>query len=144
MRFNSMPLNIGLCGPACQGKGTVILLTIVSVIAWVRTTLYNGREEHSPKLLGLPEITVRLEDPFMIKLKRVYEPPAEDDGLRVLVERLWPRGISKERAALGLWLKEIAPSTELRKWYGHDPQKWQKFCEAYWAELRHKADLLTL
>ena len=72
----------------------------------------------------------------MIQLKRVYEPADPQDGCRVLVERLWPRGISKQRAALDLWLKEVAPSPELRTWFGHDPAKWEEFGERYRAELQ--------
>jgi uncharacterized protein YeaO (DUF488 family) len=70
-----------------------------------------------------------------VELKRVYEPPASTDGLRVLVERLWPRGLSKERAQVDLWLKDIAPSQELRTWYGHDPAKYTEFRRRYEAEL---------
>ena len=77
-----------------------------------------------------------------IRLKRAYEPPSQEDGLRILVERLWPRGLSKQAAAIGLWLKEIAPSTELRKWFGHDPAKWDEFRRRYRAELDQKSDLL--
>ncbi|HVK18823.1 MAG TPA: DUF488 domain-containing protein [Fimbriiglobus sp.] len=72
----------------------------------------------------------------MFKLKRAYEEPSVEDGLRVLVERLWPRGLTRERAAVDLWLKEVAPSAELRKWYGHDPAKWKEFQSRYQAELR--------
>ena len=68
-------------------------------------------------------------------LKRIYDPLEPDDGTRVLVDRLWPRGISKEKAHVDLWLKEIAPSTELRKWFGHDPAKWTEFQKRYLAEL---------
>ena len=71
-----------------------------------------------------------------VKLKRAYEPPDPADGTRVLVDRLWPRGVSKARAAVDLWLKDLAPSTELRKWFGHDPDRWQEFCERYAAEVR--------
>ncbi len=71
-------------------------------------------------------------------LKRVYEEPAAEDGFRVLVERLWPRGVSKEEAALDLWLKEVAPSVELRRWFAHDPTKWVEFRARYYAELRKK------
>jgi len=71
----------------------------------------------------------------VIRLKRAYEPPSPEDGMRVLVERLWPRGLTKERAAVDLWLKEISPSPELRKWYGHDPAKWEEFQRRYRAEL---------
>jgi uncharacterized protein YeaO (DUF488 family) len=80
----------------------------------------------------------------MIKLKRAYEKPAKDDGERILVERLWPRGLTKEQAKLDLWLKEIAPSAELRKWFGHDPDKWVEFRQRYLKELRQKADLIKL
>lgn len=71
----------------------------------------------------------------MIKLKRIYEAESPDDGERVLVDRLWPRGVSKDRADLGLWLKEIAPTTELRKWFNHDPKKWLEFQKRYKKEL---------
>ncbi len=80
----------------------------------------------------------------MIELKRVYEEPSPTDGLRVLVDRLWPRGLTKERAAVDLWLKEVAPSTELRKWFGHDPAKWEEFQARYREELREKKDALAL
>jgi uncharacterized protein YeaO (DUF488 family) len=72
----------------------------------------------------------------MIKLKRAYEEPSPGDGVRILVERLWPRGLSKERAAVDLWLKDVAPSTELRKWFGHDPARWEQFQQRYRKELR--------
>ncbi len=80
----------------------------------------------------------------MIRLKRAYETASPDDGLRVLVERLWPRGVSKQKAGIDLWLKDLAPSTELRKWYGHDPARWPQFRKRYWAELQAKADVLVL
>jgi uncharacterized protein YeaO (DUF488 family) len=80
----------------------------------------------------------------MFKLKRVYEEPSRTDGLRVLVERLWPRGLSKERAAVDLWLKDLAPSPELRKWFGHDPARWNGFQERYRQELRGKRDAVRL
>jgi uncharacterized protein YeaO (DUF488 family) len=70
-----------------------------------------------------------------IRLKRVYEQPAPEDGTRVLVERLWPRGLSKDRAAVDLWLKEVAPSPELRRWFRHDPAKWDEFRRRYREEL---------
>jgi uncharacterized protein YeaO (DUF488 family) len=77
-----------------------------------------------------------------IRLKRAYEEPSEDGGTRILVERLWPRGVSKEAAAIDSWLKEVAPSTELRKWFGHDPDRWEEFRKRYWAELGDKDELL--
>jgi uncharacterized protein YeaO (DUF488 family) len=77
-----------------------------------------------------------------IRLKRAYEEPSKDDGTRILVERLWPRGVSKERAAIDLWLKEIAPGAELRRWYGHDPDKWEEFQRRYRAELADKGEVL--
>jgi uncharacterized protein YeaO (DUF488 family) len=79
-----------------------------------------------------------------IKIKRIYEPPAKDDGIRILVDRLWPRGLSKEKAKINLWLKEIAPSDQLRKWYGHDPKKWTEFREKYSSELKDKDELIQL
>ena len=75
----------------------------------------------------------------MVLLKRAYEPPSPEDGFRVLVERLWPRGLTKERAQVDLWLKEIAPSPELRKWYSHDPAKWVEFQARYGAELEQNS-----
>jgi uncharacterized protein YeaO (DUF488 family) len=72
-----------------------------------------------------------------IQVKRVYDPPEKDDGARVLVDRLWPRGVSKAHAALTLWLKEIAPGEELREWFGHDPARWEEFVRRYRAELAH-------
>ena len=80
----------------------------------------------------------------MIRLKRAYDEPSKQDGMRILVERLWPRGVSKEKAVVDLWLKDLAPSTELRKWYGHDPEKWDEFRKRYWSELGEKGDLLML
>ena len=70
-----------------------------------------------------------------IRLKRVYEPANEDDGVRVLVDRLWPRGVSKERASVDLWLKEAAPSDALRRWFHHQPELWEEFRRRYLAEL---------
>jgi uncharacterized protein YeaO (DUF488 family) len=80
----------------------------------------------------------------MIKLKRAYEPASKDDGLRILVERLWPRGVSKQKAAIDLWLKTLAPSKELREWYGHDPNRWPQFRKRYSAELKSHGDVLAL
>jgi len=70
-----------------------------------------------------------------IHLKRAYESPSPDDGCRILVDRLWPRGIRKEAARIDFWIKEVAPSTALRKWFGHDPAKWEEFTRRYFAEL---------
>ena len=72
---------------------------------------------------------------MIIQLKRVYEKPESTDGIRILVERLWPRGLSKEKAKVDIWLKEASPSTELRKWFDHDPSKWKEFKKLYYAEL---------
>jgi uncharacterized protein YeaO (DUF488 family) len=80
----------------------------------------------------------------MIHLKRVYEEPSKNDGVRVLVERLWPRGLTKERAAVDLWLKDVAPSPELRKWFGHDPARWEQFQGRYRRELREKQDAVRV
>lgn len=78
------------------------------------------------------------------EIKRVYEEPRRADGMRILVDRLWPRGLSKERARVDLWLKDIAPSTELRKWFSHDPNKWSEFQTRYRQELKSKADLVAI
>lgn len=75
---------------------------------------------------------------IMIKIKRAYDQVSEDDGYRILVGRLWPRGVTKERAAIDVWLKDVAPSTGLREWFGHDPKKWGGFKERYWKELEGK------
>ncbi|PYD82661.1 hypothetical protein CFR80_05555 [Komagataeibacter oboediens] len=71
-----------------------------------------------------------------IRVRRVYDPPEPDDGSRVLVDRLWPRGVSRDRASLTLWLKDIAPSTGLRQWFGHDPARWAEFQKRYITELQ--------
>ena len=76
------------------------------------------------------------------KLRRVYESPVADDGLRVLVDRIWPRGVAKEDLKFDLWMKEVAPSTELRKWFGHDPAKWKKFLVRYHRELDEQPELV--
>ncbi|MEP6849633.1 MAG: DUF488 domain-containing protein [Acidobacteriota bacterium] len=76
-----------------------------------------------------------------MRIKRIYEPYAATDGFRVLVDRLWPRGIKKETAHIDLWLKEVAPSNELRKWFDHDPEKWKAFVTKYRAELKGSAAL---
>jgi uncharacterized protein YeaO (DUF488 family) len=78
-----------------------------------------------------------------LKLKRVYEPAGPDDGTRILVDRLWPRGLSKAEAAVDRWLKEIAPSTELRQWFGHDPVRWPEFRRRYILELRQHIETLN-
>jgi len=77
-----------------------------------------------------------------VKLKRAYEPPDAGDGRRDLIDRLWPRGISKERAAIDQWMKDISPSTELREWFGHDPARWNEFRRRYAKEVRQNAELL--
>jgi uncharacterized protein YeaO (DUF488 family) len=84
-----------------------------------------------------------LKTPFsevllMIKIKRIYEHVAEEDGFRILVDRLWPRGVKKKAARINLWLKDVAPSNELRKWFAHDPEKWEDFKKKYAEELSAK------
>jgi len=78
-----------------------------------------------------------------ISLKRVYQAPSESDGCRILVERLWPRGVSKQAAKIDLWLKEAAPSTELRRWFNHEPDKWTQFKRRYFKELRTGQDSIV-
>src|SRR5689334_8860325 len=77
-----------------------------------------------------------------LRIKRAYLPPSPEDGVRVLVDRLWPRGLRKSEAAIDHWLKDLAPSTELRRWFGHDPRRWEEFRCRYAAELASRADLL--
>jgi uncharacterized protein YeaO (DUF488 family) len=79
-----------------------------------------------------------------IRIKRVYEKPEEDDGVRLLVDRLWPRGLTKEVASIDLWLKQLSPSTELRRWYNHDPAKWQEFKRRYFAELSSNPEAVSV
>jgi uncharacterized protein YeaO (DUF488 family) len=79
-----------------------------------------------------------------IKVKRVYAEPSPEDGYRVLVDRLWPRGLTKEAADVDLWVRDVAPTTELRTWYGHQPGKWPEFQERYNRELAERAELLDL
>ena len=79
-----------------------------------------------------------------LKTKRVYEQPAKGDGKRILVDRLWPRGLTKEKASIDLWLKDIAPTTELRKWFGHDPDKWKEFKKRYHQELKNNKEQVSI
>jgi uncharacterized protein YeaO (DUF488 family) len=78
----------------------------------------------------------------MLKIKRIYDPVSPDDGKRILIDRLWPRGVKKEDAKIDEWLKNIAPSDELRKWFAHDPRKWKEFKERYKKELKDKGEIM--
>ncbi len=78
----------------------------------------------------------------MIKVKRIYDPASSDDGRRIYIDRLWPRGLKKSDALFDEWLKEISPSNELRKWFGHDPAKWEEFKKRYKKELEDKKEIL--
>ena len=78
----------------------------------------------------------------MLKIKRVYDPPAKEDGYRILVDRLWPRGLTKEKAAIEEWRRDLGPSDALRRWFGHDPDRWDEFRRRYRAEIE-KAGLMT-
>ena len=77
-----------------------------------------------------------------VRLKRAYEPPARDDGARILIDRLWPRGMTKKAAAIDEWFKDVAPSTALRQWFGHDPARWQEFRRRYADEVRQNPEHL--
>jgi|SRR5690554_2338129 len=77
-----------------------------------------------------------------LRIKRIYEPPSPDDGCRILVDRLWPRGLKKGDAQVDLWLREVAPSAELRRWFGHDPAKWEEFTQRYSRELAQSPEAL--
>jgi uncharacterized protein YeaO (DUF488 family) len=89
-----------------------------------------GTDRSSPVRTKVP--------PENVRVKRVYQPPAADDGVRILVDRVWPRGVTREAAAVDEWMKDIAPSAELRRWFGHDPVRWEEFCLLYAAELRQR------
>jgi uncharacterized protein YeaO (DUF488 family) len=78
----------------------------------------------------------------LIKIKRIYEKPSKDDGKRILIDRLWPRGLKKEDASIDQWIKEIAPSNELRKWFNHDPNRWDEFKNRFFAELRGEREFI--
>ena len=79
-----------------------------------------------------------------IRIKRIYEPADKADGYRILVDRLWPRGVKKEAAHIDTWMKDVAPSADLRNWFNHEPEKWKQFCEKYKAELKGSAALADL
>lgn len=96
-----------------------------------------GFFRRSSALASFPRVTILV----VLKLKRIYEAPQNSDGYRILVDRIWPRGVSKERAAIALWLKEVGPSTGLRKWFGHDPVRWLEFQKRYRQELRGRPEL---
>ena len=86
----------------------------------------------------------RQENKMKIKLKRVYDKPTKEDGRRILVDRLWPRGLTKEKAKVDVWLKEIAPTAELRKWFNHDPEKWNEFIKKYKQELHGNTEQVAI
>jgi uncharacterized protein YeaO (DUF488 family) len=90
------------------------------------------------------EVTITLvqKQHLHVQLKQAYASPSPEDGVRVLVDRLWPRGLRKSQAAIDRWVKDVAPSTELRRWFGHDPNRWVEFRRRYKAELAHKSELL--
>lgn len=134
------------CEPYCGNRPTGYFSTLITY--WNRLPCVSPR---LPNLLrrghgdcsGM-NLPFHKKDPSMIQLKRVYEKPAKSDGERILVDRLWPRGLTKERAAVDLWLKEVAPSTELRKWFAHDPEKWKEFQTRYRKELRAQKEAIAM
>jgi uncharacterized protein YeaO (DUF488 family) len=95
-------------------------------------------------LMVIRSLVIRQEDVMSIALKRAYEEPEPGDGTRVLVDRMWPRGVKKEQARIDVWLKDLAPSTELRQWFGHDPERWAEFRERYRTELKGSPALAEL
>jgi uncharacterized protein YeaO (DUF488 family) len=104
-----------------------------------------GSSEYSSPACLMHELAPASAARRAVQIKRVYDDPARSDGYRVLVDRIWPRGIKKQDAALDDWLRELAPSTELRKWFGHEPKRWPEFRKRYRAELLHnKAQLNAL
>lgn len=91
--------------------------------------------------LATPSFKFKVYTMKKLTIKRAYEPADKTDGMRILVDRLWPRGVSKKDAHIDLWLKEVAPSVPLRKWFGHDPEKWDEFQRKYMQELKHNPAL---
>jgi uncharacterized protein YeaO (DUF488 family) len=102
------------------------------------TTLHRATAVRRPRRQSVPKRTTSARAPD-VRIRRAYEPPAKDGGARVLVDRLWPRGARKEALALDEWVKDVAPSDELRRWFGHDPTRWEEFASRYEAELREPA-----
>jgi uncharacterized protein YeaO (DUF488 family) len=86
---------------------------------------------------------IKLDDAMKLQIKRAYEAPEKSDGTRILVDRLWPRGLSRDKAAVDLWLKEAAPSAELRQWYAHQPELWPEFRRRYFAELDQQPEVVA-
>jgi uncharacterized protein YeaO (DUF488 family) len=101
-----------------------------------QTLFINKRERRIQSLITLQSRRFK-EDHNMVKIKRAYDKVEKDDGIRVLVDRLWPRGLKQEEIKIDLWLKEVAASTELRKWFSHDPSRWKEFCMKYNQELKN-------
>lgn len=93
---------------------------------------------------GVAQQRRRRANPALVRLKRAYDAATASDGVRILVDRLWPRGLSRERVAADLWLKDAAPSDELRRWFGHEPRRWAAFAAKYRAELRARPDVLQM
>jgi uncharacterized protein YeaO (DUF488 family) len=116
------------------------------------TCIGNSRSAEKPVAAGRKEAVVsrttsegvvrQATAELDIQLKRAYEPPAAADGIRILVDRLWPRGLTKAAAAVDHWMRDLAPSTDLRRWFGHDPSRWDEFRREYARELRAREDLL--
>jgi uncharacterized protein YeaO (DUF488 family) len=100
--------------------------------------IYQSNDSSNSEVINLKIIQLK------VKIKRVYEEPSKEDGTRILVDRLWPRGLTKEKAAIDLWLKEIAPSIELRKWFSHDPKKWNEFRKKYLQELKDNGEQVSI
>jgi uncharacterized protein YeaO (DUF488 family) len=114
------------------------VLTRLTPIVATESTLGSNEEERAMAASTTPARTGP-----EIRLRRVYEPPHATDGRRFLVDRLWPRGVAKADAHLDAWLKEVAPSTELRRWFGHDPARWDEFRRRYRGELADRPEALT-
>lgn len=104
-----------------------------------RTLNYGGKYSY----VEFDEISEETGMKNKLEIKRVYDLPTTEDGYRILVDRLWPRGVSKEKAKINLWLKDIAPSDQLRKWFSHDSSKWEDFKYRYFKELDKKKDLVN-
>jgi uncharacterized protein YeaO (DUF488 family) len=104
----------------------------------------SGGGEKARARFSVSQSTVNDMRKTVIQIKRAYDPPSRKDGFRILVERLWPRGLTKAQVAADLWLKDVAPSPQLRKWFGHDPAKWKQFEQRYWKELQARTEPVDL
>src|SRR5690606_16787321 len=148
-----VPRNLALFAWLRSARHWLSLLLFAIILLHMAAALFHGLVRRDGVMSSMASLRRRegdrrvraVEEPAVsCTLKRAYEKPSSDHGTRVLVDRLWPRGVRKEKARIDVWLKEVAPSTQLRKWFGHDPEKWPEFQKRYRAELKGSAALAEL